>query len=288
MGTTELQVEQVIVGGVVLAAVLLPWAPEILTAFAAPQPLAGLATGAGLLYLAYVLGVVFDRLADTLTEWLDGCQRLLVAEEMQRAKDTPQLKPDPFPEGRLRMKVLRDSGDVGRWLDYHRSRTRITRALAVYLPFVTWSLALGLGRFHPWDHDPDWRICVGPVVLIAMIVGVQWLSERIPKLPKTWEYEPRGAFLKSVGAGSPGAALSPMLRHPAVWLGGVLCLAAIAMAVRLETRTANRVPVLVPTLACASFAALSWWAWWRISLTFRGYLLLSGLKDEAKSPCVLE
>ena len=119
MGTTELQVEQVIVGGVVLAAVLFPWAPQILPALTSPQPLAGLATGAGLLYLAYVLGVVFDRLADTLTEWLDGCQRLLVAEETERRDGAPKLRPDPFPEGLLRMQVLRDAGDVGRWIDIY-------------------------------------------------------------------------------------------------------------------------------------------------------------------------
>jgi hypothetical protein len=80
MGTTELQAEQVIVGGVVLAAVLLPWAPEIVAALNANTGVSQLVAGAGAILVAYVLGVVFDRLADTLTEWLERCQRLLFIE----------------------------------------------------------------------------------------------------------------------------------------------------------------------------------------------------------------
>jgi hypothetical protein len=50
--------------------------------------------------------------------------------------------------------VLRDASGVVAWLNYHRSRVRLARALAVFLPPIAVTSVLGVGRLE----GPDWKI----------------------------------------------------------------------------------------------------------------------------------
>ena len=288
MGTTELQAEQVIVGGVVLAAVLLPWTPEIVTTLNANAGVSQLVAGAGAILVAYVLGVVFDRLADTLTEWLERCQRLLFVEALEQRKAS-EAERDPFPEGALRMRVLSTGGDLSAWVDYHRSRTRIARALAVYMPFVTWSLAIGLMRFHLWQKPSLKLVWPAPLALVIMILAALWVGKRW-KVPRTNALaSKRRRFLFGDDRAGSVPALAIIWVHPAIWCGAGLVLAAVTVAAYIErARPALGGRVLAPTLAAAALTALAGWAWWRISWTYRTYLLMAGTASKEARPPAFE
>lgn len=277
MGTTELQAEQVIVGGVVLAAVLLPWTPEIVAALNANAGASQLVAGAGAILVAYVLGVVFDRLADTLTEWLERCQRLLFVEKALEQLKVSEAAWDPFPESALRMRVLATGGDLSAWVDYHRSRTRIARALAVYMPFVTWSLAIGLIRLHLWPRPSLKLVWPAALALAIMIVAALLVAERW-KVPRTNAMaSDRRRFLFGDDRAGRVRALAIIWVHPAIWCGAGLVVAAVTVAAYIElARPALGGRVIAPTLAAAALAFAAGWSWWRISWTYREYLFLAG------------
>lgn len=287
MGTTELHAEQVIVGAVVLCAAVLPWLPEV-SGWLRGAGSSELLTGAAALAVAYVAGVIFDRLADTITEWLERCQRLLFAEKAEAtagrsaAGTTQDARPvgpdDPFPEDALRMHTLQLGDDVSAWIDYHRSRARITRALAVYLPLVTWSLVIGLIRPRG-DRSLVQLLWLEPFALLVMIGAATWLNRRL-RVPRTDDPRPlRQAFLDR--ADDPGrepgrAPHALLLMHPTVWVSGTLLVAAVTLAAYAQFGPLRRAGVLAPTTACAALSVLSWWTWWRISYTYRTYLQLAG------------
>src|SRR5581483_2899312 len=154
--TGELFVEQVLIGALLLATGVLPWAPEIMARVADKDTSLALVAAATLLGTAYVLGILGDRVADTLTESLDqhhrlrfALARLLVDGGPAARLQPPEQAPwrDPFREDRLRLTVLRDAGPVVAWLDYHRSRARVARALAVWMPALTLSAVIAGARF---------------------------------------------------------------------------------------------------------------------------------------------
>jgi hypothetical protein len=259
---------------VVLAAVLLPWTPEIVAALNANRGTSQLVAGAGVVFLAYVLGVVFDRLADTLTDWLERRQRLLFVEYLVSTGRPSEWSHDPFPENELRMHVLNIGGGLGAWVDYHRSRMRIARALAVYMPFVTWSLAIGLIRLHHRPRPSLHLMWPAALALFVVVVAAHLLNERL-KVPRTdAPAQTRRAFL----------ARHPTLwPHPAIWCGSALVVAAITVTAYIEwARPVLGGRVIVPTFAAGLLAAASGWAWWRISWTFREYLLLAGRRSERR------
>lgn len=287
MGTTELHAEQVIVGGVVLCAAVLPWLPEVSGWLRGPGA-SELLTGAAAVAVAYIAGVIFDRLADTITEWLERCQRLLVAEKAEaRARQVaagitegarPEASDDPFPEDALRMRALQLGNDVSAWIDYHRSRARITRALAVYLPLVTWSLVIGLTRPRG-DRSLIRLVWLEPLALLTMIGAAAWLNRQL-RVPRTDDpRELRQAFLDRADDATREPGRAPhalLLLHPTIWVSGTLLVAAITLAAYAQFGPLRRAGALAPTAACAALSALSWWAWWRISYTYRTYLQLAG------------
>jgi len=86
MKTTELYVEQVLIGLLVIAIGVLPWAPEL------RGKLASMTIGEGsvLLGLAFWLGIPFDQFADTLSERLERHNRLQFALRKVIGKELPQ------------------------------------------------------------------------------------------------------------------------------------------------------------------------------------------------------
>src|SRR4051794_16888741 len=111
MQTTELFVEQVLIGLLVFIAALAVASPPKLDALRT----VALGEGAFLLGGAYLIGILFDRYADTLLDGPLRYHRLIVAlaawsKECKRQGMDPSGLPssDPFPEHRLRLASLRD------------------------------------------------------------------------------------------------------------------------------------------------------------------------------------
>ena len=92
-----------------------------------------------MIWAAYLLGIIFDRFADSVLD--DLSQRQL---EDFRAKASDDYWQEPYSEARLRIAVLRAGGSPVEWHDYLRSRLRLSRAMAVFVPGLNFAIVLAL------------------------------------------------------------------------------------------------------------------------------------------------
>jgi hypothetical protein len=280
MKTSELYLEQVLIGALAIVIVVLPWLRELATKLSALDTASGLAGGSLALGLAFWLGIPLDRLADTLSERLDRHGRLRFA--LARAKGWPlpvadergRLDRDVYPEDRLRIAGLRDKDAVVSWIDYHRSRIRLTRALALYGPAVTLMLTLGLERLRPIDP---------PVVNVAWhaLVAVAYLLWTVlvrlgGALPRTDEaaliaYARRWRFVDAEGSRLQKTTTRDVAVWAAEWPSLVVPTALLAIAL-LVAASGEEAPTRIGACAGTVITLVSAWAWWRIGFTFRTYL----------------
>lgn len=304
MKTTELYIEQVIIGFLVLAIAALPWAPELRNRLGDIS----IAEGSVLLGLAFLLGIPFDRFADTLTERLDRHHRLQFALHIRDGQEFPAAKPAPnnnkleddiFAEDEYRLKGLRDKDAVVNWIEYHRSRIRLARALAVYGPALTLSLTLYMARSdHGMSHYE-----VG-IWLSAVAAGyIVWgLVASPPKILRqqtqtSSKESNRESPLKSAlfGEKLPRTNEALFVKYAEKWdridkktgrvkkdsRGGlriwsdewrslvvpaVVLVAALSFGVNYKGKTAWI------AVCGALVTVISGWTWWRISSTYRTYL----------------
>ena len=99
MKTTEVFIELVLIGSMVLAIAALPFLPEIVGSWltSANWPIVGgIVASAILIGIAYLLGVVFERLADSCMEIWEKHSRLRFASKQKTKHPSPSG--DPFPE----------------------------------------------------------------------------------------------------------------------------------------------------------------------------------------------
>src|SRR5688500_16720562 len=146
MKSTELFVEQTLTGFLVLSAAAVPFVPVESLQKVSDEAKGGIDIGsaAGAIGAAYLLGVIFDRFADTLLERLNRWNRLLFAIELK--EENKALSPDdPFPEDQLQIEVIHEGDEAWEWMDYLRSRIRVARAMTAFIPALTLSMALAMG-----------------------------------------------------------------------------------------------------------------------------------------------
>lgn len=277
MKTTELFVEQVFVGFLVLLIAALPFHPELLEQFGAANDLGtfgGIAVAAGLVGTAYLLGVVFDRLADSLLRGLDQHNRLRFA--LRGLKTWPDTWQDPFAEDRLRIRVFAKGGALVDWLDYLRSRIRLTRALATFGPGITLALVLATARTRE-NPALAWWLVVVPIAYVVLPTTLYSAALLLwpgrVETPSTG----KGKKVRRYGGrrGYPGkhrarqrlALALDITLHPTTLSGLVLIGAAFWLAYHFSSRAA-----FGAALGGTSLTALAGWAWWRISGTFMRYL----------------
>jgi hypothetical protein len=100
--------------------------------------------------LAFVLGVVIDRVSDTVLGWRDARERHRFAESPEVRRQREQVGrgraiEDTFPENWMRITVLAEGNDaVARWVEQLRVRIRITRSLTILAPALATSGLLAL------------------------------------------------------------------------------------------------------------------------------------------------
>lgn len=302
MKTTELYIEQVIIGFLVLAIAALPWTRE----WTGHLGDINLAEGSVLLGVAFLLGIPFDRLADTLSERLDRHHRLQFALDQWEGSTFPATKPDNeklekdlFAEDEYRLQGLRDEDAVVNWIEYHRSRIRLARALAVYGPALTLSFTLSM-RSDPGLSRLEIGICLGAVAgyIVWGIVAshrkrqkqqtdssheqnkpanprdsLKWLFG--PELPRTDD----ALFLQYAKdrnridcstrqvREAPRAVLRVLRDEWRILVIPVAVLVtAFALGFSYNAKTAW------VAVCGALVTVISAWSWWRISSTYRAYL----------------
>jgi hypothetical protein len=263
MKTTELFVEQTLTGFLVLTAAAAPFLSWESLGKLPDDAQGGIDIGsaAGAIGIAYLLGVIFDRFADTLLERLNRWNRLLFAIELK--KENKALSPDdPFPEDQLQIEVIHQGDEAWEWMDYIRARIRLARAMTAFVPALTLSIELAMGL----RDRPDVISAVLAAIVAAYVAAflVSQLLERSSwRLPKTYHLHTDEDFQ---GARDKMRAV----REPALWLGAFL----LALGIGLIPLGAGpaRGAMAAALAAGAVLTAISAWAWWRTTETFMQFL----------------
>jgi hypothetical protein len=273
MKTTELFAEQVLIGLLVISIVGLlvyDYANPIVT-LNGKSTLELIVTGGLLVGAAYLIGMVYDRVSDTILQDIESHCRLhfvsrMKPDELERSLAAGQ---DPFEEGKYRIIVL-GNGQAANHMEYLRSRIRLTRSLATLLPGLTVALLLAMdfGKTSPW-----WEGVAVTIPLAYLLVFILKLRKRPSAPPKTYETGDLKKYLDR--ARSLPKSSNPLKRPPLrfllqdeVWFALVLLTLAASILI-LSTRSYARFSVLVVGLLLTIIVG---WSWWRISITFYAFL----------------
>ena len=277
MKSTELFVEQTLTGFLVLTAAAAPFVSLGTIQEVSDEAKGGLDIGsaAGAIGAAYLLGVIFDRFADTLLERFNRWNRLLFAIELKEKNEA--LSPeDPFPEDRLQIEVIHQGGEAWEWMDYLRARIRTARAMAAFVPAVTLSMALAMG-FR------ERRATVHTVLALVLAAYViSFLASRI--LEKSPRRLPKTYHLRSDGDCEHARAMMTTATEPIFWLGAFL--AVLGLSLIPLAAGPDRTAVAGVLATGGVLGGISGWAWWRTTITFMQFLrdFRTWAKDSEKSP----
>ncbi|MEA2876352.1 MAG: hypothetical protein QOF14_1548 [Hyphomicrobiales bacterium] len=264
MKTTELYLEQVLIGFLIIAIVALPWIPELLSRTEDIKTGIGIIGGSAALGFAFFIGVPFDRLADTLTGRLDRRNRLKFAIERENKKFQDQSGKDiedPFPEDMLVIACRRDKG-ASETEDYHRSRVRLTRALAAYAPAMALIATFSVAH---WENE-GWRVEPTAAAVWFGLAAAGYLAWALlvlddSDLPRTNDAKKMPVYRAE--RQKSGFDLRN-LAMPSLIL-------TVALIVGLRHYCEHKL-ALATALAGVLFTLLSMWSWWRISTTYRQFL----------------
>ena len=281
MKTSELYFEPIAIGALVMAILLLPGLPKLLYLdildIKEISTVAGIAGGSIALGIAFWLGIPFDRFADTLTDRLNRANRLRFALRLAVGKQLPAShEPDIFPEQQLLVDCMRDPAPILAWVDYHRSRIRLTRALAVYGPALTLMLTIALIGYES-------GIVPGPGGLEFILVGVAYTVWALivtfsKPLPRT-DDKALGSYADELHLRKNGLVQKTKFHDTIVWLREwrtlippmSLLIAAIIFAAFSST-TNDKWRIWLAAFGGIAMTVISAWSWWQISLVYRGYL----------------
>jgi len=293
MKITQMYVEQIIIGLLVLLAIALFVAPII---YPGPSELTCLlnrieieiADATLVVVAAYLLGMVYDRVADTILDDTDRHNRLRfalakIAEKVNpETRKIPTIKTDPFDEAALRIEAL-GNGDAADYMEYLRSRMRLMRALCTLIPLYTVIASLYL--VTDWKfvgvNSQSW-ICVGIIVLTIYgfalffsAIGRKSYWKRPPKTNDTGgpveDYLRAHLEFHDPGKDSQGAItwkLADCFKDPTWYAFAFMTATSIgvlAISGRLDDRWQIPITGVLLTL-------LTGWVWLRVSKTFMSFI----------------
>lgn len=137
------------------------------------------------LALAYVLGIIVDRLADTLLDRFEKTKRgKSIKARMSKNRGHEREK-----VATMRMAVMYASDGMTRFLDYQRSRWRIARAtvfnLAVAGPAAALYLAVGTDVALVWVLVP--LVCALVLIPTTYLAGVLIQDAWVKRLADAYE-----------------------------------------------------------------------------------------------------
>jgi len=180
MNTAQVSIELVLAGILALCAFVLPFFPDadlnsdLLTSEAL----------VGVLGLAYLLGVIFDKLADAMLQPTEHLLRLKQADEY--LCDHPHFKGnDAYPQNKLEFNLRKSKDGRLDWMNSLKSRIRTSRELAVL------GLPAAMGIVIHQSAAPQWISIPIALNLLLFIITVWIESNTVDKgsKPSRWQLE---------------------------------------------------------------------------------------------------
>ncbi len=266
MKTTEVFVEQVLIGFLVLLIGALPFVGAIPSEFDGLLKIIGSAIG--VVGMAYLLGIPFDRFADTVLSSLERRNRLAFSAEHRVPKSG-----DPFPASLLRIAVQQANDGTVAWLEYLRSRIRLARAVAVFAPGLTLSAILAT-----WpESEQSWYVSSAPRWAVIATLGSScviyamaflWAIHEKKTLPGTKKHL-KMVIKQKANPEKQQAIPGLTWKHdPVPWL----LLPFVAIGVTLAVVSQSGLCVLVGVVGLL-ITVLTGWSWWRITKTYMTFLV---------------
>ncbi|ODS33943.1 MAG: hypothetical protein SCARUB_00916 [Candidatus Scalindua rubra] len=265
MKTTELYVEQVLIGFFVIGIVILlatHGSPNIVWDTTTLKAIVG---STGLLAIAYLAGIVYDRCADTLLKDIEQHNRLRVGLKDIDLSNSVLIS-DPFPEQDIRTKILAKGSSIVEYLNYLRSRMRLTRSLATLVPALglIWVLWV-LNELN--EDDTKWKY---GTLVISLVYGIALMCKIFGwtyKPPETYELKEVNNYIKEHCKKDENKLTlfrKTILFEPVYWGIYVLTISGWIFVLKYS---GDNLLLLIP---CASIGLtlLIGWCWWRISRTF--------------------
>jgi hypothetical protein len=211
----------------------------------------------GLAGTAYLIGVIYDRAADTLVGDIAGHHRSLFF-----------LNNPGFAEDRLRIGILKNE-QATQYAGYMRTRMRLTRAVATLTPALTVACVVFI-RFQQLAAPPP-ILRDFAVLLLAVAYTLAFLS-KFAKRPRLRGVKPERTEDIKLEDYQRNGDLVPLWRFilsdRAVWLACSLFSAGLVITLyEPEQRWLPVIPV-----AGLLLTALAGWSWLRITDTFFAFL----------------
>lgn len=266
MSTVQVAIEYILVGLLMIGAYVAPFLRgRINPASFSSEALIGV------LGAAYLLGVVFDKLADTMLGSLEHRLRL---DRAARSLELREKKPrvDPFPQDRLEDDVRTEEDVRHEWLDALRSRIRICRGLAVFTLPACLGTLIGLAQHHAIPGRA-WWVRASLVVPSAVLFAIGAIAINLRRSPiRTDDLSEteadRSAELKTARTGA---------WADTGWLFATMALSELGLLlIAWQDRHALTAVIGIGGLVVALTA---FWSWWRITETYLGFLSRTNRKD---------
>lgn len=167
MNTAQISIKLVLAGILALCAFVLPlWSGKNLS-----TDLLQSEALIGILGLAYLVGVIFDKLADTILTPMEDFLRLKQAGKF--LDDNTNFKgKDPFPQNDLEYSLKKADDGRLEWMNSLKSRIRTSRELAVLGLPATMGVILYLGTAGNWKYIPI-------ALNLLLFIVTAWLESNI-------------------------------------------------------------------------------------------------------------
>lgn len=285
MKTTELFIEQLIIGILVVSTGIALGIGPVSTSewFTSLKDVNEIVKGAAFFALAYPIGILFDRVADTL---LEGAYQHMVLVRANPNFETHSKK-DPFPLHKYHMKVMKEKSDIVEHAGYLRHRMRILRSVVVLLPAMTIAILLHkIGENAPWSGAMIIIIATYAALfgwqLLRLLLRRYSIGERETRTKnrktKKWVISHPLLFLFAVppktNCGS--TVLSAYYKNSKHWFLRIVYLIQEPVFLLMWvlyyyssniTRDPGNGTSLIPLIIIFGTAFVVW-AWWRVSRTF--------------------
>jgi len=279
MKTTEIFVEQVIIGGLVILIgyILFPQDVEkCLKCF--DGTFAQISLGVLLVGAAYLIGIVYDRLTDTMFQDLERHCRwsyLFSKKGFDEVWECVQSDKDPYPENQYRIAVLKSDSAVYKE-DYFRRRLRLTRAFATLIPGVSIAIVLHIYKGCTNEAWYTFKAALIPVAYLLAFLSkntkYEFIRGEIPPKTNDFNTEEKKKKIETYCENYKSKRKRNFLLFTFFDRAFIVLFFIFWCITIVEAFLSEQIKFISVMLAGTILATIVTWTWWRIYYTYFDFL----------------